>query len=231
MDSDSRFVSWSPGVVASPDGSRLYIVHADADRLTTVDFTARSVQTREIQQPEAMLDRFLGLFFQEASAKGERTGASKEVGISPDGAALYVLGGSSNDTRDPDDDTHRLQIIDVASAEEVASHGLETGGWMELTPDGRYLMIFWLGESPSEPNMNQTWTEIRDAHNLDIVVRLEAWDVTVSRSFDGELVVLAARPDYSDETTELAVLDPNTFEIVSIWTVDGAASWVAAQGP
>ena len=39
-----------PGVALLPDGERLHIVHADAERLTTVDLARRAVWTIDVAE-------------------------------------------------------------------------------------------------------------------------------------------------------------------------------------
>jgi len=41
-------IGWQPAVVFDPQQPRLYIAHADQDKLTIVDFSARRTQTVSI---------------------------------------------------------------------------------------------------------------------------------------------------------------------------------------
>ena len=70
------FASWGPAVVASRVGRKLYVVQADAERLTTVDFDARTVRTVEIHPTQSWLGKLLELTAGIAEAKGGSQGLS-----------------------------------------------------------------------------------------------------------------------------------------------------------
>jgi len=88
------FANWMLAVVFSNDGGKLYIVHADAERLTTVDFVARSISSVEIETAHAWTEQLLDLTAGVAEAKGGANGASKTAVLAPDGGKLYLLGGT-----------------------------------------------------------------------------------------------------------------------------------------
>jgi len=96
------FADWSPAVVFSHDGRKLYVVHADEERLTTVDLDARAVHTVEIQVAQSWFERLLALTAGVAEAKSGSQGASKTAALSPDGTRLYVVGYTTEAMRDAD---------------------------------------------------------------------------------------------------------------------------------
>jgi hypothetical protein len=230
-ESNSRFEYWVPAVVASPKSDKLYILHADSDRLTTVDLASHSVGTRLIEEPQAFLDRLVGLFVNQASAKGETSGAQKSAVLSADGSKLYMLEDGIAGSGENRTEVHRLQIIDVSSAIRIASRDLTAGQTIVLTPDGNHLIVSWQDENPTHPGWMQTWNEVRDAETLDVSVRFDDWQVTTSRTVDGQPIILAARQNRGSYTTDLAVINPGTLELASHWTVDGIASWVDSDNP
>ena len=86
------YFSWSPGVVFSSERQELYIVHADADRLTTVDFQGRSVRSFTISPRPTWIERLLAITAEVAEAKFWPEGARKSAVLSPDGTRLYLIG-------------------------------------------------------------------------------------------------------------------------------------------
>lgn len=211
--------SWSPGVILAPDRRALYLVHADAERLTTVDLAARTVHTVAIGAAQPRPDRLLALTARSAAAKGDATGAFKTAVISPDGKQLYVVGlkrqaaSSTPAPRPATAETFGLLVLDAASGRTLAHHDIPAVG-IALTPDGAHLLL---------TDSGLTWTEILDARTRTPVTRLDGWTVQIGRRLDGQPLLLASRSP--GQTSELAVLDPCTFAVIASWPA-GAVSWV-----
>ncbi len=74
---------FQPGIAFAPDRDALYVVHGDADRLTTVDFASRRVKTVDIRPRLSWLDQLLTLTAGVAYAKG-MDGTTKQAIASPD---------------------------------------------------------------------------------------------------------------------------------------------------
>jgi hypothetical protein len=226
------FAEWRPAVVPAHDGHKLYIVHADAERLTTVDLDARTIQTVEVQAARSWFERLLALTAGVAKAKGVYTGTTKEAVLSPDGGHLYVISRTSNARHDADGNEEEietqlgLQVIDVERGREVASRDLEmTGTWLSadrigFTPDNAYLLA-------SGWRDGKRWTEVLDAKSLARVARLEGWEVVPTRRLGGQPILLARRwPGEKQTEFEFAVLDPQSFDVVDSW-LESNASWMA----
>ncbi len=90
MNPDRLFISaqvWS----FAPDRDALYVVHADSEQLTTVDFESQTVKTVEIQPKLTWFERLLSMTAGIAHAKiGD--GITRQAAVSPDGQFLYVVG-------------------------------------------------------------------------------------------------------------------------------------------
>jgi len=84
--SQQVYTYWAPAVALAPDRRALYIMHADAERLSTVDWAARDVNTVELGRATSWLEHLLHATAGVASAKGTQVGAFKQAVISPDGA-------------------------------------------------------------------------------------------------------------------------------------------------
>jgi len=218
------FTYWRPAVVPSHDGRRLYIVHADEEMLTTVDFDARTVHSVEIRVARSWLEELLELTAGVAEAKGGENGAVKEAVLSPDGTRLYVIGQTVSSTRDARGNwqTTRtslgLQAVDVESGHIMASLDIEAQA-IKATLDGAYLLLDdWDG---------RVWgTEVLDAKRLQRVAHLEGWAVVPARRTDGQPILLASNP-YRE--SQLAVLDPRSFDVVHTWSVNGHAEWLMTR--
>jgi hypothetical protein len=109
-----------------------------------------------------------------------------------------------------------LQVIEVESGRKVAGLDTQANG-IRLTPDGAHLLLDGWGEQ-------DLWTEVLDAATLEKVARLTGWEVVLSRQTDSQPVLLARQP--SQETTQLAILDPRSFTVAKSWQVEGNASWI-----
>jgi hypothetical protein len=217
------FAYWSPAVALSSDGRKLYLVHADETRLTTVDLVERVVRSVETQAAGSWFEEFLAFTAGMAQAKGGAKGAFKAAVLSPDGTHLYVLGRTMEATYSNEgywqtsETSLGLQVIEVESGQRIANRDTEATG-IRLTPDGAYLLLDGWDEQGQ-------WTEALDADSLESVARLAGWEVVLTRRMDGQPAILARQP--GAELTQLAVLDAQSFEIVHAWPVKGYASWVA----
>ena len=215
------YAEWSPAVAFSPDGMALYIVHADVERLTTVDFTAEKVSSLAIQDPNTWLERLIALNAGVAHAKGGSNGATKEAVISPDGRQLYLIGRAMTSLPGKEKSWHieeelGLQVIGVESG-QIVTNQASRAERIRITPDGTYLLLE--GWGPEE-----RWTEVLERASLKRVARLVDWEVSVSRGLDRQLLALASRPGQS--LSRLAVLDTESFKVERSWTLETYAAWV-----
>jgi hypothetical protein len=216
------FASWTPAVVLSHDKRRLYVVHADDERLTTVDLDGQSVRTAEIRTARSWLERLIGLTAAVAHAKGGVEGAFKAAALSADGARLYVLGRTTASERNAQgtweiqETPLGLQVLDAHSGRKLSSRDVEaTDTW--TTPDGtRLVLLGWANQ--------QRWTEVLDPETLQSVARLTGWHVVAAYRTDGRPIVLATQP--GRQSTAMAVLDSASFQVLRSWSVDEQASWV-----
>jgi len=219
-----KMISHVPGVALSPDGARLYIVHADDDRLTTVDLARRSVRTVDMAAEMAWFERLLALTAGVAHAKGPMDSLSRHVALSPDGVRLYAGGydmlmgedgageWSVTETMQP------LRIIDTATGRILAESDTPSHA-LQLTADGRYLLALDLsGYVPD--------TTVLDAETLAVVTRVEGHHVVTATSTDGATRFVAQ--SIRHHRTGFTLFDPQIFAPVAEWSADGPA-WLAAE--
>lgn len=219
---EQMFAEWTPAVVLSPKENRLYIVHADEEQLTTIDFNARTVHTVRILEKQSLLDRLLALTADVAQAKGDVNGAFKEGALSQDGRRLYVVGQTMSATVDSDGNSRTtteslgLDVIDVETGEKHMS-AEDEGTWIKTLPDQAHLVLGSWGEGQ---------TKILDTDRLRSVADLGQWEVSATRGKNGQQIVVASRPGQSH--TDLAVLDPVTFQMIRSWSLPTSyAAWVS----
>jgi hypothetical protein len=203
---------YHPAVVLSPDRMTLYIVHADDDRLTTVSFTERRMETVEVRPPQTFFDRLMALTAGVAHAK-YYDGTDKQAVLSPDGSRLYVVGWTADTTVTEegeylfDSQSHGLKVIDTSDGTEITSLEIDAAG-VAMAADGSQLYIYgWSGQSP--------YTDVYDPATLEKVKRLDGQLAFPGRTIDGRPLLLSNTTLMNNNQTRLTVLDPLTLERVS----------------
>lgn len=215
------FTLWSPAVVFSPEKQAVYIVHANANQLTTVDIAKRTASTIEIQPATSWIERLLALTAGVAQAKG-LNGAVKSAVLSGDGSRLYVVGESGVVSKDANGEWQfsrevlGLKVIDTASGREIARRETEATD-PALSRDGRFLFLRGWSET--------AWTDVFDAESLELVTHLAGRFLSSSRLLNGEAVLLS-NIQYGSGLTSLASLDPASFEEIKAWKVRDSAYWL-----
>ena len=91
-----NYVTYRPGVAMSPDGSKFYVAHPDADKVTVVDLeTLRVENVVSVAKRPSIWTRvgstLADLLVSTAEAKSGLS-FSKQAVVSPDGRWLYVTG-------------------------------------------------------------------------------------------------------------------------------------------
>jgi hypothetical protein len=217
------FAFWTPAVVFAAGGSKLFIVHADADRLTTVDLSARTVRTVDIRSVRSWWEQLLARTAGVAEAKGNDNGAVKTAVLAPDGQRLFLLGRTIQALRDSGGAWQTtsvslgLHVITVGTGKDIArSDSAATA--IGITPDGTRLLL-------TNTVAGAEWTDVLATNGLQRLAHLAGWQVVAGRRIDGQPLLLASRP--GQQATQLAVLDPQSLSVVHPWTLDGYATWVS----
>jgi WD40 repeat protein len=220
-DDPEGFESWEPAIVYAPDQEALYIVHADADRLTMVDVNTRKIRSADILPATSWLERLMALTAGTAHAK-TLDGYFKPAVLSPDGSRLYILSRTADSFQDEDgnwqfsETPHGLEVIEVATAAQLVH--LDTDATdLEFSVDGQRLFLrSW---------MDQGWTEVLDANSLSTIAQLAGRHITRGHQLDGQPVLLSTVYHENGQTT-MAIVDPDTLEdIYKGWTALWA-SWL-----
>lgn len=233
--------TFAPAAVASPGRRDLYVVAADRDELTHVDFAHRSVRTVRWQDPRPAPRPFwswpwrwpwswLSMGTGVAYAKGDRYGLYRYATLSPDGTRLYLTGSAdltgpnAAGQWEPVDSSLGLVAIDVATGavlahiDEDRDYGF---GRIEPSPDGSRLFASrWSSADGRE------YTEVLDARTLDLIARVDAPEAMPGQELDGSPVLLSRWNDGSYQHS-LMTLDPVSFVTIHSWSVEALdAYWL-----
>jgi hypothetical protein len=203
----------SPGLAFAHNENVLYIVHADSEQLTTVDFGSQKVQTVEIQAKLSWFERLLSFGAGIAHAK-IADGTSKQAVVSPDGQFLYVVGINNSSSQDQRGNWEYnqtplgLEIIQTSDGSRVERFETDTTE-LSLSPDGRFLYLrTWIDTAP--------WTEIFDTSNQQVITRREALYATPAVLLNGQFLLVSTYVS-SKEKYHMSVLQPSDLSVVSDW--------------
>ena len=212
--------SWSPAIVRIPGTDQIAIVHADADRLSSIDAAEQRVTTTEITTPRSWLDQLMALGTVAAEAKGASEGAHREAVASPDGSRLYTVGRAYHARRGDDgawqmwDEPLGLQVIDPSTASRIAS--IDSGASrVALTKDGSWLLLTVWGDV-------EVSTQVLPVDGLEEGRSIEAWELMAARSLEGTPVVMGL--SWTPNLVRCLSVDPATLSRGHSWTLGGAAS-------
>jgi hypothetical protein len=210
---------WKPAITLSPDGSQLYIVHADQETLTRIDLAQGAVHEAAIEKATSWLERLLSVTAGVAHAKGRAQGAIKNASISPDGSHLFVL--SQRFSGDPEAfyEGQELQVIDLSGEQTLGRVLART----EITPE-RY--VYAVQPLPDGESLlllgyidEKLVIQAVSTGDLEPSASLSGWQAAYAPG-----VLLGQNP--SDHSSKLAVIDPASLEVLQTWKVDGYAAWL-----
>lgn len=207
---------WTPGIAFSQDGNTLYIVHADEDKLTTVDFIRQTTRTVVVQPSQSWLDRMLALTARVAYAK-VIDGTVKQAVLSADETRLFVVGYTQNPDSDANSNQQNtplgLLVINATTGVELTR--VETAATeMSLSPDGRRLFLRgWSIQEPRAPR-----TEVLNADDFSRVKRVDDLYIFTGTRLNGHPIVLS---EYGQPNGpwQFATLDPMTLNVIRQWSL------------
>ena len=215
----------SPGLVFAPNRDAFYVVHADSEKLTTVDFQSQTVETVEIQTKLTWFERLLAMTAGIAHAKiGD--GITRQVVISPDGQYLYVVGVNSTTFEDNQGNWQMeqsplgLEILKTSDGSRVDRIETDTTE-LSLSPDGRFLYLRNWGDSQD----NKPWTEIFDTASGKLVARKSGISGMPALLMNGEFLLVST---YSTTETShhMSVLEPDGSSVLAEWTDSKYVWWL-----
>ena len=219
------YAYWAPAVVFAPAENQLFILHADRDQLTRVDLVDGAVSQLQITKRQSWLERLLSLTAGVASAKGGSRGATKQAFLAAGGKQLYVLSTATDAVRNQDgywepiNEYTEAQVIDLASGQIVDRYPAASS-WLRSSPDGRFILV----ETWQDTGLD---TQLLAAGTLEKVADFQDWEIVWAPGLDGQAALLGKRG--TNTTTELALFDPQSYQVVSTWSYNGLAEWAATQ--
>ncbi len=212
-----------PAAIFAPESDTLYIVHADEDRLTTVDFTNQTASTVDIHPAMSWLDRLMALGAEAAQAKTP-DGTTRNAVISPDGRRLYVVGtnvvsteNSNNGQWDTVTTPLGLSVLDTFDGTELARYdtqAVEIG----ISPDGATLYL--------RGSYDSFETEIVSAAELKLVARVAGYNLILSHRLNGRPILLSTAYRNGNPFSELSAFDPQSFAMLYQWLPKNESSWL-----
>jgi len=218
---------FQPGVVFDPNRATLYLVHGDADKLTTVDFAHHKVSTVNVHLKTSWLDQFLALTADVAYAKG-MDGTTKQAVISPDGKFLYVSGSTETVTQqgnssnwDITDTPIGLQVIATDDGTLVDQITSEANS-LTRSPDGRQVFLSGWKQNNS---YGMPWTDVYDISSRSVIKHLDGVYLIPTRRMDGK-PILASSIMLSDNLNEMAVIDPASWAVSNVWKGSDYIGWL-----
>jgi hypothetical protein len=206
---------YTPAVIWAPGTPTLYLVHAGADQLTTVDFAARTVSTTAIAPALTWHDRLLALTLSGVAEAKMLNGTTRQGLLAPDGR-LYVLGLTTRTVNEFTETPLGLQVIDPAS------------GLLLSTVDTAARTISLGADSSGAPVLllegwgDRHWTEVRPlADPARVLAEFRDLSLLAGHLPSGQAVLLG-REDRAYRTV-LHVIDPATWSESATWPADGFA--------
>jgi hypothetical protein len=221
-------IYWWTARVISPDRQTLYIVHADQDRLTTVDLARQTARTVEIRKPQTLFDRLMSLGVGVVQAK-MLNGATREAVISADGERIFVVGQNVDSTREEGSNEWDMQftpygllVLEARSGVELGRvEGAQGSGQISFSADGRRLYV----EGWDVNGDGQSFTEVVDVDTLQVQKRIPGSAIPV-RDLQGHEVLILG--EWSTSGYIFSWFDENLDEPVWEWPEKVDAWWLSA---
>ena len=222
-------VYYEAGIAVDAASQRIYIAHADEERLTTVDFKERTSTTIIVPEKQALLEQvvefILSIGVRPVHAKAANMFVRGAL-LSADGQKLYVVGQQTllskvNDAGELASDIYGLGVWDIQSGMKVL-HVDTQADMICQAPEGKILLKGYDRNSREY----HPFTEIFDPSTGKITARLEDANAYLTLSLDGRPVVVSS---YFDENGKafLSVLDVENPNSVLSWTQNsGYPEWL-----
>ncbi len=214
-----------PGIVFAPNADLLYIVHADVDKLTRVDFDRQFVATLDIHPKLSWFEQFLMLAAGDAFAKGQE-GIERQALISADGRIIYTAGTQNKLSKNSNGDWAftqtplNLEAISAADGIELFKSEV-TGSELSLSSDGASVFLNQYLDSGYPSGTDEV-----NAITGEMVVQHEGLSLQSTHLIDGTPLLISATPGYTNQSiTEMTVFTAD-HTLLGKWTAPEYAEWL-----
>jgi WD40 repeat protein len=221
----SQAIYLYPGLTFAPKSDVLYVVHADEDKLTIVDFAAQKVTTLDIKPQLSWIERLLSLGAIEAHAKVAE-GTRKDAVISPDGKFLYIVGqrrelaGISGNEIQMNNIPLGLQIVRTSDTSRVAHYNTDAQE-LSISADGRYLYLRSWGASP-----DIAVTQIFDTSSDRIVSSLNGMFLMPTHRINGAPILGSSVWMENKQINHNSTVDPQNLSVIAEWDSTNTPTWL-----
>lgn len=224
-----EIVYYEAGIAVDAAGQRIYIAHADEERLTTVDFKERTSTTTIVPEKQALLEHvvefILSIGVRPVHAKAANMFVRGAL-LSDDGQMLYIVGQQMLLSKESDDgelisENYGLGVWDIQSGMKVL-HVDTQADMIRQAPEGKILLKGY----DRAAREYHPFTEVFDPSSGKITARLEDANAYLTLSLDGRPVLVSS---YFDENGKafLSVLDVENPNSVLSWTQNsGYPEWL-----
>lgn len=222
--------SWTPGLAWDTQRNLLYIVHADAERITEIDLTrARVIRDAGIRKPTSLLDRLDRWLMPHAAALQIIPSTLRTATLSPDGSRLYVVNRKFGPTDNGKAALGMLGDAEIISANDFHEIGTISGHVESLavSPDGRSIIVGLQNvEVHSSLTPNNYTLALYDAAGLHEIAHLDSSDRMHVAGFSAD-----SRYAYVETGNAMKVFDLSARRFVASRAVTGGAPPGALLGP
>jgi hypothetical protein len=217
---------FTPALVFAPGQDILYVANPEKDEIIDINFSARTVQTREIRPQMGWVERLLAMTAGIAHAK-TMDGTEKWGSISPNGQFLYIVGMHSEFTQKQNGQWElkqtplNLQIIRTADAVETGKFDSNTTDPV-VSADGKYVYLrTW------NPELNYAYpsTDVFDVSKGQVVAHIDRVYLSPTHLLNGQLALVSGFSS-GNGPTYLSVLAPDGSESISSWSQSDYAAWI-----
>jgi hypothetical protein len=184
--------TYRPAVVFDTQTATMYVVHADVDKLTRVEFERKRVLTQDIRPAVSWFERLLALGAGVAHAKVQ-DGVEREAMLSQDAETLYIAGMQNKMTQASNGEWQfeqiplALQAIRPSTASVIWTSEA-AGSSLEFSDDIGSLFVSYF-------NLASEKTETFEVSPADGVILNEAsgLQMRLTRRMDGTPLLVAAK--------------------------------------
>jgi hypothetical protein len=220
-DQDKALVTFSPALAYDPAQELLYIVSANEEKFTMVDYRNRIIETRLIQSTSISWLYQLLTQMTNISKSGAIWGIKKQAVLYEDGSRLYITGQATSNETGTDlsgltQGPFGLQVIDIKTGNQLDYLNTRATE-IQMAKDGQYLFLrSWEGGTPS--------TDVLLAGSLEVLGHLASQSLITTQTFSGQLVFLSIQEGLTD--SQVSLLDSNTFKPLYTWSASGRPLWL-----